>query len=81
MNKPVSIVREEFKNDLINLINNSRLQLFIIEPILQEIFMEVRTVAKNQLELDKKKYEESLMMESAKSVEDVEEPIIETENI
>ncbi len=81
MNKPVSIIREEFKNDLINLINNSGLQLFIVEPILQEVFLEVRAAAKNQYELDKKRYEESLMAESIKVDEDIEDPIIETENV
>lgn len=81
MNKPVSIVREEFKNDLINLINNSGLQLFIVEPIIQEVFMEVRSAAKTQLELDKKRYEESLMVESSKADDYIEDPIIETENV
>ena len=81
MNKPVSIVREEFKSDLIKLINNSGLQLFIVEPILQEIFLEVRNVAKTQYELDKKRYEESLIAESVKLDEDVENQIIETEDI
>jgi hypothetical protein len=81
MNKPVSIIREEFKNDLINLINNSGLQLFIVEPIIQEVFMEVRSAAKTQLELDKKRYEESLMAESSKTDDYIEDPIIETENV
>ncbi len=81
MNKPVSVVREEFKNDLINLINNSGLQLFIVEPILHEILVEVRAAAKAQYEIDKKRYEESLMSKSLNVDEDIEQPVIETEDV
>lgn len=70
MNKPMSMVREEFKQDLIDLVNNSGLHLFIVEPILQEILTEVRVTAKNQYELDKKRYEEYMMSESNCDIEE-----------
>lgn len=84
MNKPTSIVREEFKNNLVNLINDSGLQMFIIEPILQSVLAEVRAVANAQLEMDKKRYEESLasmMAGDFKVDEDIEESVIETEDV
>lgn len=84
MNKPTSIVREEFKNNLVNLINDSGLQMFIIEPILQSVLAEVRAVANAQLEMDKKRYEESLtsmMAGDFKVDEDIEESVVETEDV
>lgn len=82
MNKPISIVREEFKNDLIDLINKSGLQMFIIEPILHSVLTEVRSVANAQLEMDKKRYNESLKVaENINVDEDIEEPALETEDV
>ena len=81
MNKPISIVREEFKQNMIELVNNSNLPMFVVEPIMNEILTEVRAVAKAQFELDKKRYEESLITEANKEdiVDDVEH--FETDNV
>ena len=75
MNKPISIVREEFKQNMIELVNNSNLPMFVIEPIMNEILVEVRAVAKTQFELDKKRYEESLIADANN------EDIVETDNV
>ena len=53
MNKPITIVREETKEQIANIINNSGLPAFVIEPILQEFLMEVKNVAIRQYEYDK----------------------------
>lgn len=78
MNKPISVVREEFKQNLISLVNGSELPMFVVEPIISEILAEVRAVSKAQLELDKKRYEESLISASTeKEVNDVAEETTE----
>lgn len=58
--KPLTIVCEEFKNDLKNLINDSQLPAFIIEPILRDTYNKVKVAEQTQLENDKKRYQELL---------------------
>lgn len=60
MNKPITIVREEVKEQIAAIINNSGLPAFVIEPILQDFLMEVRSVAIRQYEYDKQQYNASL---------------------
>ena len=61
MNKPITIIHEEFKQQLADLINNSGLPAFMVEPILQNYLNEVKVVIKKQYELDKVQYEKSLL--------------------
>lgn len=61
MNKPITIIYEEFKDNLANLINDSSLPACIIEPVLESYLREVKIIAKKQYELDKKQYEDSIM--------------------
>ena len=63
MNKPITVIYEDFKQGLTNLINNSGLPAFMIEPILQDYLEEVRMVAKQQYQSDKVQYEEALSKE------------------
>jgi hypothetical protein len=60
MNKPSTIIYEEFKQDLANLINNSGLPAFIIEPVLRDYLIEIKTLAQKQYQADKAEYEKSL---------------------
>ena len=64
MNKPSTIIYEEFKQDLANLINKSGLPAFIIEAVLQNYLNEARTVAQRQYYSDKEEYERSLNKET-----------------
>lgn len=61
--KPITLVRAEFVSNMTNLINNSGLPSFIIEPILKDMLYDVRIMSQKQLELDTKKYQE--MIESS----------------
>ena len=61
MNKPITIAYEEFKQQLADLINNSGLPIFMIEPILQNYLSEIRTLIRRQYEIDKGSYEASLV--------------------
>jgi hypothetical protein len=60
MNKPSTIIYEEFKQDLANLINKSGLPAFIIEPVLRDYLIEIKTLAQKQYQADKAEYENSL---------------------
>lgn len=59
-NKPVSIILDEFRNDIANIVNNSGLHPCIIEPVFKDLYNEINILAKKQLELDKEQYEEKL---------------------
>ena len=58
--KPVTLIRQEFVDVLVDEINNCPLPMFVIEPILQDLLDQVRTAAQKQYESDKKQYEEQL---------------------
>lgn len=58
--KPITIVYEDFKQDLADIINNSGLPPFIIESVLYSYLIETRNVAKQQYQFDKNKYTEAL---------------------
>ena len=66
MNKPITVAREEVKEKIADVINNSGLPAFIIEPILSDFLIEVRNVAKQQYEYDKHQYELALKNEDGK---------------
>ena len=58
--KPMTVKYEEFKRDLANLINNSGLPAFVVEPVLKDYLIEIKDVVKKQYETDKSQYESSL---------------------
>lgn len=60
MNKPSTIIYEEFKQDLANLINKSGLPAFIIESVLKDYLVEVKALAQRQYQMDKAEYEKAL---------------------
>ena len=63
MNKPSTIIYEEFKQSLANLINNSGLPAFVIEPVLQNFLNETRMIMQRQYQSDLAEYEKSLATE------------------
>ena len=60
MNKPSTIIYEEFKQELANLINNSSLPAFIMESVLQNYLNEIRIIAQRQYQIDKDEYQKEL---------------------
>ena len=60
MNKPFSIVYEEFKQNMASLINNCGLPPSVIESLLQNYMSEITSIAKNQYNSDKMQYENFL---------------------
>ena len=66
MNKPITITYEDLKQELANLINNSGLPAFMIESILQNYLYETKMVAERQYQIDKERYEKSLLDDNEK---------------
>ena len=63
MNKPITVIYEDFKQGLTSLINDSGLPAFMIEPVLRDYLEEVRRVASQQYQSDKVQYESALAKE------------------
>ena len=58
--KPVSVVRQEFIEQLIDDVNNCQLPMFVVEPILEDLLKMVRTAAQEQYKTEKAQYEAQL---------------------
>lgn len=58
--KPITLIRQEFVDTLVEEINNCQLPMFVIEPILQDLLDQVRVAAQKQYETDKAQYEAQL---------------------
>lgn len=63
--KPITIMRQEFAEKISDVINNCNLPLFIIEPILKDVYLEVKSLSQKQYEIDKEEYENKLKMGDA----------------
>ena len=63
--KPLSVIRQEFIEQLVNDVNNCPLPLFVIEPILQDMLNMVKSAAKAQYEAEKAQYEAQLKEQKA----------------
>lgn len=58
--KPITLIRQEFVDTLVEEINNCQLPMFVIEPILQDLLDQVKVAAQKQYEADKAQYEAQL---------------------
>lgn len=58
--KPITVARADFISDLTNLINNSGLPSFILEPIFKDMSRDMEILSRKQLESDRKQYEQVL---------------------
>ena len=58
--KPTLVVREEFTEQLVSLVNNSGLPLVLIEPIIDGLASNIKQTIANQLIQEKEKYAEDL---------------------
>ena len=59
--KPITMVREEFVDDIANLINDSTLPFFVIEDVLKNFLKEVHIASQHQMEVDKQRYEQEIL--------------------
>lgn len=67
INKPITIAREEFKEQLLNLCNNSGLPMFCIEDILKDFMQQVHIATIKQYEKDKEEYEQTIKQKEIKA--------------
>lgn len=58
--KPITLIRQEFVDTLVEEINNCQLPMFAIEPILQNLLNQVKAAVQEQYEADKAQYEAQL---------------------
>ena len=58
--KPITLIRQEFVDTLVNTINDCQLPMFVIGPILQDLLDQVKVAAQKQYEADKAQYEAQL---------------------
>ena len=56
MDKPLSLRIEDFERGLVQLINNSGLPVYIIEPLLRASMYEVKTLNITQINNDRQQY-------------------------
>lgn len=59
--KPITIVRQEFIDSIYTSINNCNLPLFVIEPILRDVYLEVKSLSQKQYEAEKAEYEQRIL--------------------
>jgi hypothetical protein len=60
MNKPLTMVHADFKQELADLINRSGLPAFVVEYVLQDYLNEIKALSKRQYQLERAEYEKSL---------------------
>lgn len=58
--KPTLVVREEFVEQLVNLVNDSGLPLVLIEPIIDGLASNIKQTIANQLVQEKENYAKEL---------------------
>ena len=65
MNKPISMILMESKQNIINAVNDTKLQPVLLEPIMREIYDEVHRQSIIQCENERIAYENALNQEPA----------------
>lgn len=67
--KPMSVMRQEFTEQLVSDINNCKLPLFVVEYILQDVLETVTSAAKQQCEMEKMQYEQQLLKQNEEGID------------
>lgn len=68
MNKPTTMLKEEFEQNLIQLINNANLPPFVIELVLKNLCLEIKELANKQALREKEEYNHRLAEEQKERV-------------
>jgi hypothetical protein len=63
--KPITVVRQEFIEKMVNEINTCGLPLWAIEPILEDLLRSVQAESLRQYETEKAQYEKALASQKA----------------
>lgn len=54
--KPISLILEDSKQMIVDAINNTNLHISLLEPIIKDLYNEIKHKAIMQLEQDKREY-------------------------
>ena len=54
--KPISIILDELRTNIVYQINSVNLPICLIEPIIRDIYVEIRNISEMQLKKDKEEY-------------------------
>ena len=71
MNKPISMIKEEFENKLIEAVNSCELPACIIEAIIKSVYLEVKDLSKKSAEIERAKYNEEIAKQTKQEVKEV----------
>ena len=66
MDKPITLLKEDFVNGLVELVNNSHLPIFVVRTCLQDACESLVDLERQQLEADRKAYAEATAEEKSK---------------
>ena len=69
MEKPISMMINETKIGIANICNKSGLPSYILEPILKELYLEIKELSRQQLKQDEAIYKASLEQEKTEEQE------------
>ena len=58
--KPITVVRQEFIEKMVNEVNTCGLPLWAIEPILEDLLRSVKAESQRQCEMERAQYEQAL---------------------
>ena len=72
MNKPMSVLRKEFMDKVVEDVNTSGLPLCVVEPILKDLHSVVQREAELQYQKEKMAYEAALKQEAEESEPETE---------
>lgn len=64
-NKPITIIMDEVKTQLYSILQDSNVNPFLLEPIVKDLYLDIKAAADKQLEYDKQEYQKSLEEEKA----------------
>jgi hypothetical protein len=65
--KPITVAREEFKQDIFTLCEKSGLPLFVVEDVLKYFLEQVHIASVEQYKIDKEEYEQALKQQETKT--------------
>lgn len=57
MDKPATILQREFRDKIVNAVNESNLPAFVLVPVLEQALAEVRQIEEQQYKADLAEYE------------------------
>ena len=65
--KPITVAREEFKQNILQLCENSGLPPFIVEDVLKYFLEQVHIASVEQYKRDKEEYDKAIQQEKSKT--------------